>query len=124
MTSIKIQGSKKTPEVNFDFEKGIFEIKGKSIPENSHLFYTPLFDFLTECIDNPPQSITCNLQLDYFNTSSSKCILDIMKILQKIYQNGVFVIINWYYEKDDEEMLEAGESYQSIINIPFNYQAV
>ena len=61
-----------------------------------------------------------NIQLEYFNTSSSKCILDIFKKLELIYKKGSKVQINWYYEEDDEDMFEAGEDYQSIINIPFS----
>ncbi len=60
-----------------------------------------------------------NVQLEYFNTSSSKCILDVFKRLESIVNNGHDVIINWHYEEDDEDMLEAGEDYQSIIKVPF-----
>jgi len=60
-----------------------------------------------------------NVQLEYFNTSSSKCILDVFKKLEAIHKSGNEVIINWYYEEDDEDMLEAGEDYESIIRIPF-----
>jgi hypothetical protein len=59
-----------------------------------------------------------NVQLEYFNTSSSKCILDVFKKLESI--NGrTSITINWHFEEDDEDMLEAGEDYQAIINIPF-----
>ena len=57
-----------------------------------------------------------NIQLEYFNTSSSKCILDLFKKLEAINKA---ITIHWYYEVDDEDMLEAGEDYEAIINIPF-----
>ena len=60
-----------------------------------------------------------NVQLEYFNTSSSKCILDVFKKLESIQKGKQEVIINWYYEEDDEDMLEAGEDYESIIRVPF-----
>ena len=60
-----------------------------------------------------------NIQLEYFNTSSSKCILDVFKKLEAINKGGSAVVINWYYEEDDEDMLEAGEDYQAIISVPF-----
>ena len=60
-----------------------------------------------------------NIQLEYFNTSSSKCILDVFKKLEAIHKAKHEVIINWYYEEDDEDMLEAGEDYESIIRVPF-----
>ncbi|MFW5852296.1 MAG: DUF1987 domain-containing protein [Bacteroidota bacterium] len=119
MESIKIDGSPKTPEVNFDYQSGLIEIKGRSIPENSIEFYKPMIDWLEEYTKNPQDKTTVQIQLEYFNTSSSKCILDVFKKLEGISKNGKEIEINWYYEEDDEDMLEAGEDYQSIIRIPF-----
>ena len=60
-----------------------------------------------------------NIRLEYFNTSSSKCILDVFKKLEVIHKAKNEVEVNWYYEEDDEDMLEAGEDYESIIRVPF-----
>ena len=119
MDSISIEGTPKTPTVNFSADNGTVEIKGRSIPENSIEFYKPLVDWLEEYLNSPKEKTEVNIQLEYFNTSSSKCILDVFKKLEAIYKSGNDVIINWYYEEDDEDMLEAGEDYQSIIKIPF-----
>lgn len=120
MESINIQGSPKTPEVNFNGETGVLEIKGRSIPENSIEFYKPLVDWLDEYSKIPLDVTEVNIQLEYFNTSSSKCILDVFKKLENVHKSGSKVVINWSYEEDDEDMLEAGEDYQSILKIPFN----
>jgi hypothetical protein len=64
------------------------------------------------------------VQLEYFNTSSSKCILDVFKKLEAIHKAKHDVTINWFYEEDDEDMLEAGEDYESIIRVPFKMVAV
>ena len=61
-----------------------------------------------------------NIRLEYFNTSSSKCILDVFKKLEAIHKSRNEVEVNWFYEEDDEDMLEAGEDYESIIRVPFN----
>ena len=119
MESISIEGTPKTPTVNFIAETGKIEIKGRSIPENSIEFYKPLVDWLEAYSQAPIKLTEVNVQLEYFNTSSSKCILDVFKKLETIAKAGHEVIINWYYEEDDEDMLEAGEDYQSIIKIPF-----
>lgn len=119
MKNIEIEGSPKTPEIKFNSESGVIEIKGRSIPENSIEFYKPMIDWLEEYSTSPQSKTIVNIQLEYFNTSSSKCILDVFKKLEVISKNGNEVIINWYYEEDDEDMLEAGEDYQSIIRIPF-----
>jgi hypothetical protein len=119
METIIREGTPKTPYIRFDGEKGLVEIKGRSIPENSIEFYKPLIDWLEKYGAQPSEETSVNIQLEYFNTSSSKCILDIFKKLELIYKKGSPVEINWYYEEDDEDMFEAGEDYQSIINIPF-----
>jgi hypothetical protein len=120
METIIREGTPKTPYVKLDGEKGLVEIKGRSIPENSVEFYKPLIDWLDKYGNVPLEVTNVNIQLEYFNTSSSKCILDIFKKLELIYKKGSKVQINWYYEEDDEDMFEAGEDYQSIINIPFS----
>jgi hypothetical protein len=119
MESLLIEGTAKTPNVRFDGNQGLIEIKGRSIPENSIEFYKPLVDWLDRYSQTPKQSTKVNIQLEYFNTSSSKCILDVFKKLETIHKSNHEVVINWYYEEDDEDMLEAGEDYESIIRIPF-----
>ena len=119
MEAITIEGTSKTPSVKFDSDKGIFEIKGRSIPENSVEFYKPLVDWLDIYKESPLKKTVVNICLEYFNTSSSKCILDVFKKLEAIHKAKNEVEVNWYYEEDDEDMLEAGEDYESIIRIPF-----
>ena len=119
MESLVIEGTSKTPSVKFDPNIGLIEIKGRSIPENSIEFYKPMVDWLDNYARSPKHQTKVNIQLEYFNTSSSKCILDVFKKLESIHKANNEVIINWYYEEDDEDMLEAGEDYESIIRIPF-----
>lgn len=119
MESLSIEGTAKTPTIKFDAELGIIEIKGRSIPENSIEFYKPLVDWLDKYSKSAKALTKVNVQLEYFNTSSSKCILDVFKKLEGIHKSNNEVIINWYYEEDDEDMLEAGEDYESIIRVPF-----
>ncbi len=121
METLSLQGSPKTPTVEMNAETGVIEIKGRSIPENSIDFYRPVVDWLDKYSESPANETVVNIQLEYFNTSSSKCILDVFKKLETVYKkNGEKgVVINWYYEEDDEDMLEAGEDYQSILKIPF-----
>ncbi len=103
-----------------DGDNGVIEIKGRSIPENSVEFYKPLIDWLESYSALGGKSTTTNVQLEYFNTSSSKCLLDIFKKLEFLYRKGTTVVINWYYEEDDEDMYEAGEDYATILNVPIN----
>ena len=116
MEELKIEGSAKTPTIEFN-ASGDLLLKGRSIPENSIEFYKPILDWIENYGDSPKDKTIVNVQLEYFNTSSSKCILDVFKKLETL--SGTDIEINWYYEEDDEDMLEAGEDYQAIIDIPF-----
>lgn len=119
MGKISIDGTSKTPTVLFDSDKGVMELKGRSIPENSIEFYKPITESLEAYSKEPKTATNVEIQLEYFNTSSSKCILDLFKKLEAIHKAGNEVSIKWYYEEDDEDMLEAGEDYQAIIKVPF-----
>lgn len=116
MEELKIEGSAKTPTIEFN-GSGELLLKGRSIPENSIEFYKPILDWIENYGGSPQDKTVVNVQLEYFNTSSSKCILDVFKKLETL--NDTNIEINWYYEEDDEDMLEAGEDYQAIIDIPF-----
>jgi hypothetical protein len=119
METIVIEGTPKTPSVRFDSGQGLLEIKGRSSPENSPEFYRPLAVWLQEYAQCPRERTVVNVQLEYFNTSSSKCLLDLFKKLEKIYKSNHDVVVNWYYE-EDESMFEAGEDYKVMAHIPFN----
>ncbi|MBL4755563.1 MAG: DUF1987 domain-containing protein [Flavobacteriales bacterium] len=125
MNTINIEATPKTPLVYFDPDKGHIELRGRSIPENSLEFYKSLLDWLDE-YGNAPQAVTnVEVQLEYFNTSSSKCILDVFKALEGIHKKGKTEMkINWYYEEDDEDMLEAGGDYEAIVTVPFEKIAI
>ena len=119
MELINIEGTPKTPTITMNPETGVVGIKGRSIPENSIEFYKPIVDWLEEYTKLPQPKTVVTVQLEYFNTSSSKCILDVFKKFEILKKDNNEVVINWYYEEDDEDMLEAGEDYESIIKVPF-----
>ncbi len=119
MENLILEGSAKTPSVTFQAAEGKLELKGRSIPENSVEFYKPLNDWIDSYGTSPKSHTVVDIKLEYFNTSSSKCILDLFKKLEGINGKGTDVSINWYFEEDDEDMEEAGEDYQAIISLPF-----
>jgi len=120
MDALSKPGSHKTPKVNFDHTTGLLELAGRSIPENSVELYKPMMEWMDEYTPNALDKTAFNVKLEYFNTSSSKCILDLLKKLENIRKLGKEVCVNWHYEVDDYDMLEAGENYQSILKLPFN----
>ena len=119
MSNLIINDSIKTPTIVFDIT-GILEIKGKSIPENSLEFYKPVYEWLDIYSQSPAPKTELKISLEYFNTSSSKCLLDILRRLETINLSGKSAVkVLWFYDADDEDMMEAGEDYQALVKVPF-----
>jgi len=124
MENLKIEAEKKTPFINLDVN-GVMELKGKSIPENSTEFYKPVFNWLEQFGNTPSASAKVVVQLEYFNTSSSKCLLDIFRKLEAIHKSGKCAVsIIWMYDEEDEDMMETGEDYSSIVDVPFEITVI
>lgn len=121
MEALIKRGTAKTPHVFFDSSMGILDLRGRSNPGNSLEFYQPLIDWVKAYTRESVSKTRVNVQLEYFNTSSSKCLLDLFRALEDIPDQ---VVIQWYYEPEDEDMLEAGEDYEAIIKIPFKMIAL
>jgi hypothetical protein len=119
MSDLIINDSIKTPSIILG-KSGVMEIKGKSIPENSLEFYKPVFDWLDNYSQSPSTNTVLKVNLEYFNTSSSKCLLDIFRRLETINLSGKSSVkVLWVYDADDEDMMEAGEDYQALVKVPF-----
>lgn len=119
MEKLSIEGTSKTPTIISDADQGFLEISGRSNPENSVEFYRPVMNWVDAYVQSPSPKTTVNIKLEHFNTSSSKMILDIFKRLESILEAKHEIVVNWYYEDDDEELLEAGETYESMSELPF-----
>ena len=118
MRSILIAATAKTPQIEFDAEQNQLTLTGRSIPENAVDFYRPVLDW-THCLESDtPLKVV--VQLEYFNTSSSKCLLDLFKRLE----TSDAIEVMWYFDSDDEDMLEAGEDYDHIVKLPFKFVEV
>ncbi|MBE0677243.1 MAG: DUF1987 domain-containing protein [Bacteroidales bacterium] len=109
----------KTPSVYFDPESGLFEIKGKSIPENSTGFYGPLFEYLERYSASPADRTVLEVKLEFFNTSSSNRIHSLFKRFERIYLGNRDVLIRWFCENGDENMRDAGKDFRTILQVPF-----
>ncbi|MFT6868615.1 MAG: hypothetical protein ACJA08_003469 [Cyclobacteriaceae bacterium] len=121
MTDITIASTNVTPFVKIDSEKSYIIFKGKSSPANSLLFYHPLIVKIKSLFSDSTQPITVELAFRYFNTSSSKCLFDLFKMLKGLKNQGKTLIINWHYEEDDDDMFETGEDYAEILGLDFNF---
>ncbi|MBN2482320.1 MAG: DUF1987 domain-containing protein [Bacteroidales bacterium] len=119
METIKIQGTEDTPRIILDAENDILEISGRSLPEDVAAFYEPVLNWLKDYGENPKDKTIFNFKLTYFNTASSKLLLDILMILEELKEKGNDILIRWHYPEEDEDMEEAGDEYADIVDVPF-----
>ena len=122
MEIINLEGTEDTPRVLFDPSKNIFEITGRSLPEDCAQFYGPLLKWLDSYIASPNAKTIFEVKLEYFNTASSKMILDVLSRMESLKEAGKDVCIHWYSHDDDEDMQEAGEEFAELVEVPFEYK--
>jgi hypothetical protein len=120
MESVVIEGSRKTPGVLLD-TGGKLKITGRSIHEDPAKFYDPLLIWIHEYCKDPKETTTIDIELEYFNSGSAKYILNILQALNGIIKKGYKLIVNWHYEEGDDDILERGEYYASILDTNFNF---
>jgi len=119
MDVIKIMGTDDTPTVTLDAGSNIFEISGRSLPEDVAAFYNPIIEWMEKYNQAPLAKTVFNFKLVYFNTASSKMLLDILMKLEELHNAGKQVVVKWHFADDDEDMKEAGEEYADIVDVPF-----
>jgi hypothetical protein len=119
MESFYLEGSEETPRINLNKEKGIFEISGRSIPEDPATFYKPVFKWIEQYKLEANKSTSFIFKLEYFNTASAKIILDILYALEAIPN----ITVQWCFQEDDEDMEEAGEEFCELVQIPFEFKS-
>ena len=125
MEKLTIEQKNKTPRIDFNPETGMMEIAGVSSAENSLEFYKPILRWIDEYkAGKIPTKTIVNVNYKYFNTSSAKCILDMLERFVQIKIAGAELVINWFYEKDDEEMYDAGYNFGDILETPFEMNEI
>ena len=120
---LNIARTTSTPEIRFDQSTGILAVTGESYPENSFDFYAPVLDWLSANL-----ALLSGLKLEvsvtYMNSSSIKCMLDILDAMQEAHAAGKVVSVLWNYEKDNPRALDLAEEFRSEVTIPFVVNAV
>src|SRR5688572_10312649 len=111
MEILNLEGTADTPKIILDKGRSIFEISGRSLPEDSADFYKPVLEWIEAYTREPNPVTEFVFKLEYFNTSSSKLILDILSALEAI--GGMK--IEWCYPEDDEDMEEAGKEFSELV---------
>jgi hypothetical protein len=130
MKSLIIEETQATPKVILDLFNDNYEIEGCSRPENVREFYLPIIGWLKEYYQNiddkliakyTDNQLVFKFKLDYFNSSSAKFILDILILINNIYEKGLNIRIDWYYDENDDDMKEVGEELSEVVDFQFKY---
>ena len=123
LEDIIIEGSHQnffTPTVKFNAKTGICEISGESFLENTVEFYQPLIDWLKKYTTEVKKPIAFIIKLSYYNTSTSRALLDMLNILKEYEDNGGEVTVNWHYDENDIDMAEDIEDYMIDTGLKIN----
>jgi hypothetical protein len=123
MEALRIEPTDDSPEVILDKEGDQFGISGKSLPEDVLDFYQPVLDWLNAYRKDPNPRTEFSFKLIYFNTASSKLILDILMIFEEMVEEGHEVLVKWLSLESDEDMQEAGREYEEMIEVPFEHHS-
>ena len=118
MESLNLAETEDKPKIVLDKQNGIFEISGRSLPEDPADFYRPVLKWVRDYAGHPNPSTEFVFKLEYYNTGSSKIILDLLYELEKI--KGAR--IQWHFHDDDEDMEEAGEEFAELVDVPFEFK--
>jgi hypothetical protein len=121
MEEFYIEATADTPMIRLNPVTGVFEIKGKAVPEDAEKFFRPVLDWLEKYVEKPAKSTVLNLDLDYFNISSSKRILFILYKFNELAGHNLDVRVRWYYHEADEDMYEVGQDYAFMVKVPFEF---
>lgn len=119
METLILNSTEDTPKIILDYQNNIYEISGRSLPEDVIVFYQPVMEWIEKYADAPNENMNFDVKLEYFNTASSKIILDILMKLEEIKENGANITVKWHYDKRDEDMMEAGEEYAELVSLEF-----
>jgi len=126
MNNFRLKPTKNSPYINFDFNKGILEIKGRSCPDNALALYNPIREMIKDyrSID---RKLKIYFSLEFFNTSSTKCIHNLLKEANNLRKLKFHIEMVWYVEEDDEDMVEIVEDIMEmfpleyrILELPYN----
>jgi len=121
MTSITIESTNETPRILFNVD-GNLSVSGISTPNNVNAFYQPLFDWIKEYKTIKPKSVSLELFIDYLNTSSTRIIVEMIRLIKSFKEDATDVNFIWVYDNEDEDMLEMGEELAEITDTTFTFK--
>jgi len=122
MEQLQIEATKSSPKIDFNAQTNVLSIVGESYPENTTQFYEKVFQWLDDYLESlEDEEVNVNMELIYFNSSSSKVLMDIFDSLEEASEDGKNIVVNWIYDEDNDASLEYGEEFaEDIESLTFN----
>ncbi|MFO8233863.1 MAG: DUF1987 domain-containing protein [Bacteroidales bacterium] len=120
---VEIKESERTPKVYLDKHKGIVKLSGRAMPDNAKSYFGPILKWIEKYVQSPKDKTYVSFDFEYFNSSASKMILQIIKTLSELKVIGKEMKIEWYYMDDDDDMLESGKTFEELTDVNFDYIA-
>ncbi len=118
ITPLVIEQTTKTPLIVLDPGKNIFEISGRSLPENVVKTYEPVLQWIDQNMGKIQSNIEFCFKVDYLNSASAKMISLLLSKLEDFYKSGISIEVKWYYNYDDDDIQSEGEIYSKLKKIP------
>lgn len=119
---INIEKTKNSPEIILDKNASIFKIAGRSIVEDPKEFYSSIYEWLEEYVKTPLKETNFVFDLEYFNSSSARQIMELIMLLEKIPETGNKVKVSWLYEEGDEMSKERGDEIKLVSKLDFEIE--
>jgi hypothetical protein len=119
MNDLVIAGGISTPSVRLDARRGLMELSGESYPENAFDFYAPVLEWARQFLSTYPAPLRLELRMSYLNTSSTKCLIDLLDMMEEAHRAGRDASVAWFCDRDNERARESAEEFREDVSLPF-----
>ena len=124
MDILHLARTRSTPEIHFDPARGELRMSGESFPENSFEYYRPILSWLSRFLAIQEGPVVLKAHFSYLNTGSTKCMMDILDLLEEAHLAGKPVEVQWYYDAGNDRALETAEEFREEVTLPFQTLAI
>ena len=118
---VEINESDRSPKILLDKHQGILKFSGRVMPDNVKVFFEPVIEWIQKYLQSPKDKTYVTIDLEYFNSSASKVILQMILILKKLKTEGKELIVKWYFMEDDDDMLDSGKTFEDLTGLKFEF---
>jgi len=120
LENLSFAATASSPRVRSDAEAGLLELAGESYPENSFEFFRPILGWVADFLARDDRPLRVELRLTYLNTSSIKCMMDLLDAMEEAHLSGRAVSLTWFYDPENDRALDLAEEFREDLGLPFH----